>query len=144
MSLTITQARDDALAVVKAAHDANPPYDTMVLVWTDTASDGPPKGGGDWARVMFRHVESAQISLSGESSKRIFERVGTLTLQGFFAGADGQSVSDVWAQIMLDALEGLRSPGGIIFRNVRPIEIGSDGDWYNTNVLADFEYSQIK
>lgn len=144
MSLTIATARDDALAVVKAAHDSNPPFNTTLLIWTDTPSDGPPKPGTDYVRVLFRHVESTQISMADATSKRIFERVGLLTLQGFFAGADGQSVSDAWAQVMLDSLEGLRSTGGIIFRNVRPVEIGNDGDWYNMNVLAEFEWDRSK
>ena len=144
MSLTIATARDDALAVVKAAHDGDPTFNTLKLIWTDSPDDGPPKDGVSYARILFRHVESEQISMADATSKRIFERIGLLTLQGFFAGANGQSVSDEWAQAMLDSLEGLRSPGGIMFRNVRPVEIGNDGDWFNMNVLADFEWDRSK
>lgn len=142
-TLTITDARDEALAIIKAAMDGTAPYDAYEVIYTDSADD-VPKDAASWMRVMFRHTDGEQASLTDDSARHRWERRGLLSLQGFHPTADGQNISDAWLQLMLDSLEGVVSPGGIIFRNVSPREIGQNGDWYQSNVIAEFEYDQIK
>lgn len=70
----------------------------------------------------------------------------------------GDMVVDIWtapvsfsepayilAQCVSDAFEGIRTRNDIWFRNVRIREIGSSRKvWFQTNVLADFEYTEVK
>jgi hypothetical protein len=57
----------------------------------------------------------------------------------------GGSLSDDLATIAKNAFEGVTtSPGRVIFRDVRSQEIGQEGQWFQTNVLADFEYDEIR
>lgn len=143
MTATLTEARDGALKVVKDAHDNNPPFNQLQIIWTDTAAD-IPKDGKDYVRATFRHAEGEQVALAGDVGNRRFERRGLLTLQAFFVSGQGQLSTDEWGQVMLDSLEGKETPEGIIWRNVAFREFGTDGDWFRADVVAEFEYDQIK
>ena len=55
------------------------------------------------------------------------------------------TLSDQLATIVKDAFEGVAtSPGRVLFRNVRYNEVGQDGQWFQQNVLADFEYDEVR
>ena len=143
VTLTITEARDEAMKIIDDAVTASPTFAGEKIVWSDTADD-VPKDASLWMRPTFRHTGAEQVSLSGGLGTARFERRGLLTVEGYLKGGLGQNEADEWLQLMLDSLEGKRSPGGIIFRNVAPREDGQDGVWWRTVVTAEFEYDQIK
>lgn len=139
MSATFEQARDEMLAVFKAAWDTTGHY----AAYPDRPEE-KPKGADPWARVTVRHAVGEQGSLANHEGRRRWERRGTLFVQIFTPSGEGLSRSDTLAKIVVDALEGKSTPRGVWFRNTRINEVGPDGDWYQVNVLADFIYDEVK
>lgn len=139
-NLTYLQAQDEMLAMVKAAWDTTAYADRMFYegVPFDRPTDQSP-----WAVTYIRHASGAQRTLGG-SSGSLFERLGVTIINIFIPTGKGLSESYPLAKVLSDAFEGKSSPGGIWFRNVRIVEIGSEGDFHQTNFLADFTYTETK
>ena len=93
-----------------------------------------------WNRITVRHVGGGNAGIGG----KLFDRTGLLTVQIFTIYGDGILTSDALAKRVLDTFDGKSSAGGVWFTNGRPNEIGIDGRYFNTNVLFDFEYCEIK
>lgn len=137
MTATTKQARDDILTVVKAAWDTTG-YDMLY----DGLAGSPPKGDNPspWARTTVRHVTGNQATLANHDTVRRYRRTGFVTVQVF---ADLREQDDL-CKTLLDAFEGVCTDHGVWFRNVRMIEVGSDGTLFQCNVIADFVYDEVK
>lgn len=142
MSLTIEQARDAILSRFKTVWDADAESAGLPIVWSDAKGDPPETG--HWARVTVRHVTAGQATLSGETGNRRFRREGIVTAQVFTQFGTGAAKSDRLAKVVMGAFEGYAAPGGVWFRNVRLVEVGQSGNFYQVNVLADFEYDEVR
>jgi hypothetical protein len=139
-TLTVAEARDEILTLFKTAWGTNAP---TVPVFYDDLDETPPESGA-WVKVYVNLITARQASLAGSGGVRRWERFGQLYVQIFTESGLGLSLSDQLVTIVLNALEGATTPGGVWFRNVRPNEIGRDGKWWQVNVTADFVYDQIK
>lgn len=145
MSLTRTEAIDE---ICKMATDAW--VTTLIQEATRFKYENvgttviPPIGQQPWARLTLRHSVSGQTSLSDERGRRRFTRHGVLTVQVFEPIGQGLVGSTDLPKTINDVFEGKSSPGGIIFRNVAVNEIGESGDFFQTNVVASFEYDEVK
>ncbi len=92
----------------------------------------------------MRHNVMDQRTL-GNTGNRRFRRFGVITVQIFTLSNQGLATADVFAKIALDAFEGQSTaPTEIHFRNAMINEVGEDGPWFQTNVLVDFDYDEIK
>lgn len=141
--VNITQARDEILAKFLAAWIANETSAALPVIYGDVVGEVP--ASGSWARVTVRHNIGGAATLGGEVGNRRFRHEGIVTVQVFTEHGNGQVDSDVLATVAMDAFEGeVTSPGRVIFRNVRINEVGLDGQWFQVNVLAEFEYDVIK
>lgn len=142
MSATITQARDDMNKIVLDAWVAagrsanNVRYDDLNSV--------KPSNTTAWIRIAVRHATGGQASLSGDGGARRYRRTGFLFVQLFTEIGKGLSESDVLTKVLQDALDGKYTPNGVWFRRVRVNEIGPADGQYQVNVVADFEYDEIK
>ena len=143
MSLTRNEAIDEICAIFKAAWDATG-YGERVKYDNISKKSLPPDGEIPWARVTLRHATSAQASLAGEVGTRRFRRTGVLTVQVFEPIGSGLSGTTDLPKIVQESYEGVVSTGGVWFRNVRINEVGPDGDFFQTNVVIDFEYDEIR
>lgn len=141
MSLTITQARDEMLSMVKAAIDASS-YAGMTIIWDDDSAPAPKADDEPYMRVKVNHLWGGQTSLGKPKSR--FERNGVIRCKVCTKKGSGMSVSDEIVQIVLDAFEGQSSPGGVWFRNASPQEGGEDGIWSQTDVVIEFKYTEQK
>ena len=142
MSATPTQARDEILSKFHEAWDADETSATVPVLYWDIDQEVP--GSGAWVRITVRHATGGQATLSNEVGARRFRYTGTVFVQIFTPHADGMVISDDLAAIAMRAFEGeVTSPGRVIFRQVRLNEAGHDGQWFQSNVLADFEYDYI-
>jgi len=103
-----------------------------------------PSGQTPWARVVLRHTDSDQASLSGANGTQRWERTGLLTVQIFTPPGKGLAESTDLPTIIQNAYEGQTTASGAWFRDVAVNEVGPDGDFYQTNVVAIFEYDEIK
>lgn len=138
---TIEQARDEIHALFHAAWDAT----QKTVIYDDIKGEIPktndPAGNPDaWARITVQHATSNQATLANHLGKRRFTRNGLVTVQIFTPLGTGLLVADQLYQIALDTFQGKVTPGNIWFRNARLQEIGAEGEWFQGNVSADFEY----
>lgn len=133
MSLTVEQARDEMTALFATA------WSPRAVVW-DGVAGKPPNTRAPWARFTIRHADGGSAAIGN----RRFRREGTIFIQLYAPVGDGLSALDPLTKIAMDAYEGQSTAGGAWFRDVRSREIGPDGDWYQVNVLVDFEYHEIK
>lgn len=154
MSLTITQARDSMLGLFRSAWLAAQVSVDVPVFWGTDAKVGTkginsekveaPIADAPWARVTLQHAAAFQASLADQSNKKIFSRNGVLTVQIFTPKGKGLTQSDSLVKVVQDAFEGKATVDGVWFRNVRANEIGLDGEWHQTNVLAEFTYDEVK
>ncbi len=138
MNLTFAQANDDILALLKAAWDP-----TGHEMFYDDIRDQRETDQTPWAQVVVRHAAGQQDTLGGIGN-RSFLRLGVVIVTINTPSGSGLSTAYALAKVVADAYEGVSSPNGVWFRNVRINELGRDGTFYRTNVLIDFEYSEMK
>lgn len=139
MTATYAQARDDILTMVKTVWDTT----GLTMVYDDVAGE-PPAGATSWARSTIRHNEGRQTTLADAEGKKRFERTGLLIVQIFTPSGEGLSSADDLAKVISDAFEGQTSPRGVWFKNVRVNEVGPSGNWYQVNVVVEFQYDEVK
>lgn len=138
MNLTFAQANDDILALLKAAWDP-----TGHEMFYDDIREQRETDQTPWAQVVVRHAAGQQDTLGGVGN-RGFLRLGVVIVTINTPSGSGLSTAYALAKVVADAYEGVSSPNGVWFRNVRINELGRDGTFYRTNVLIDFEYSEMK
>ena len=144
---SFTDARDTILSTFTTAWNAITPT-VPPLLYEDSKQEVPDTQVS-WARIQVRHNVFTQETIGGRLSTggggRRFRRFGLVTVQIFTKAGDGLRTSDSLAKVALDAFEGVDAGADTIeFRNVRLNEIGRDGEWFQVNVLAEFEYDEIK
>lgn len=144
MTATFEQAYDDTLDIFKAAWDTTGFVVDYENVAPEDGVDIPPKTPTPWARASLRHATGGQTSLSGGLGKRTYTRTGVFIVQIFVPLGENLSEAQQLAKVVVDAFDGKASPRAVWYRNVRVNEIGSDGDWFQVNVLVDFTYDEIK
>lgn len=139
MSLTYAEARDEIFAVFKTAWDTTGYPAHYQDVRKRRSRDEEP-----WAVVTLNHSSGFQATLSGASGSRTFARLGFVTVQIFTPSGKGLQESYDLCKVVSDAFEGVSTPGGVWFRNVRLNEVGRDGEFHQLNVIAEFRYDEIK
>lgn len=149
--ITFEQARDLVSARFLEQFNADVPGlldivsddELPTIFWDNVDPKSKPPQDGPWFRFSVRHIDGSQSSL-GEVGSRRFNRIGLVTVQIFIpAGARGLTQADKLGKMAVDAFEG-KDVSGIWFRNVRLIEVGPSGPWFQYNVLANFTYDQTK
>lgn len=141
--MTGEEAIDHILGLLLAAWNTTA-YTNRIKYDNVATQSLPPSGNTPWARATLRHTDSGQASLANAGGRRKFRRTGVLTVGVFVPQGTGFSKSTALATIVRDAYEGVSGPSGLWFRNVRINEIGPDGAWFLTNVVANFEYDDVK
>lgn len=155
--LTYEEARDYILDKFKAAWDAPAVKSLMQsggygnvtpeVEYQNVKQDKNPLSSGNkpWARAVVRHATGEQRSM-GSPGNRIFTRRGVVTIQIFVpVGKQGLVLADRLGKVAADAFEGEEtSTGNVWFRNTTYREVGVDGNWFQVNALAEFEYDAVK
>ena len=137
MSLTYQQARDEITSLIHTPWaQAHPTY---VMLFDDRPG-AKPDGNTPWARLTIRHNDGQNAALGN----KLFGRQGLVTVQIFTPQGEGLLTADILAKLVSDALEGKSTVGGVWFRNVRMREVGGDGSFYQVNVIAEFDYNEVK
>ena len=139
---SLTAARNAILIHFKTAWDAQTPPIPPVIY--DDVAQEPPADGSVWVRVSVKHSANGQQTLGAQGNRR-FGRIGIVVVQVFTPYGGGLTANDIFAKVAVDAFEGKSTaPDAVTFSNVRSNEIGQSGDWFQTNVIAEFEYDEIK
>jgi len=139
MSLTYQQARDEIFDLFKAAWDTTGYPAHYEEVKKQRSQNEEP-----WSVVTLNHASGFQATLSGADGSRTFARLGFLTVQIFTPNGKGLQDAYDLAKVVSDAFEGISTPGGVWFRNVRLNEVGRDGEFFQLNVIVEFRYDEVK
>lgn len=142
---TIAEARDEILTYFTTAWNT---LGTPPLLFYDDKHLDPPDDA-PYARIQVEHNTFGQQTLGGKISAggggRRFNRSGLVTVQVFTPSGDGLTSSDTLVDFVLDTLEGEETGSDRIeFRDVRANEVGQDGPWHQTNIIAEFHYGRVK
>lgn len=147
MTATLEQARDDLLGMVQTFWDGEATAPAKLLFEEKGGSRPIERDANNnvlpWARANVRHSYGFQSALSNSGGRHRYTELGMLTIELWFPAGKGHREMDPFAQLLVNDLRGTRTENGVILRNVRPMEMGQDGIWFRTNVLADFEYDQV-
>ena len=163
---TFNEANDEILTVFRDA------WQPRAAVYENVDGSKPTDVTSTWARAIVRHFTGNQDSLIGglvrgnpptvttvalgvtakqvdpinpkEKNVRRYRHGGLFTAQIFVPIGKGLMEGYELAKLVSDAFEGTDTPSDVWFRNVRLREIGPDGEWFQINVLADFEYTEVK
>lgn len=144
---TFVTARNEILDLFKAAWTSLSPAQnggTVVPVDYGVMPFVPPKTT-PYARVTIKHTDGGQRCFGATGARR-FTRYGIVSIQVFTPTSKqtGFSQGENLAIIGRDAFEGIGTASGIWFRNVRIKEIDPAEGWYQQNVIAEFEYDELK
>lgn len=135
--MTFEEARDEMFATFLNAWKGK----GFPVVWTDVPAD-VPSSETVWARVVLRHANGGQGSLSGDTGVKRWRREGTLFVQVFSPIGDGSSAGYNAAQTVVHAFQAARDC--VWYRNIRMNEIGANGAFEQINVLVDFTYDEVR
>ena len=142
----MAQAKDEIAGAFRDAWLADPLSAELPVLYLDVA-DGAPTSGA-WARLTVRHSLVGQATLAGDSGTRHYRDTGFVIVQLFAERHDpagAETTLDALVTIAKNAFRGLTtSPGRVAFHRVRVNEVGVSGVWLQTNVLADFEYDEVR
>ena len=146
MATTYRGAKDEMLGALKSRWDADTPAvygGSIPTIFWDGVPPAKPDPTASWAFPTIRHAAGSQVSLSDPSGLRRFEKNGIITVSVFSPIVKGFPLGETLAEIAKKAFEGRSTPGGVWFKNVRIVEVGPDGPWYQWNVLAEFRYDEL-
>jgi hypothetical protein len=141
---TRTEARDDLYALVTEAWGTRGPIDYEDKPRSSNDEPIPPKDAVPWLRCKFTNTFSRARSIGNIDGVRRYERTGIFQVQVNDPLGTSLIQPEESARIVTNALEGVPTPHGLILRNVRAIENGSDGHWYVTEVIADVSYDEVR
>ena len=97
----------------------------------------------EWCRLTVRHSLASQETL-GINGNRKFDRAGRVIIQIFVKLGAATTRLDELSTKVIEIFEG-KTIGGILFTAVTVREIGEDNQkWFNVNVEAPFNYTEIK
>jgi len=141
MSLTLAQARDEISNALKATVDAynasNPDVD---IFWEDV--EKAEKGARDaHLRAFIKFTDGDQMTLGSVGSRR-FMRAGVVIVQVMTPFGDGFTLADTLGTVARNAFEGVSTPNGVWFRRTAVKSVGKTGGFQQTNVTANFEFTE--
>lgn len=115
----------------------------LEAVYDDVGGEPAFAEDASWARVRLQHTGGGQNSLSGADSTRVWIRNGILTIQVFAPRGDGGLRCQELSQLVVDTYQAAKT--AVIFRNVRMVEVpDTKGLWKQSNVIAEFEYTDVR
>ncbi len=151
MTATVKTARNEIYARFNTEWLADGLTAAIPVLWGNVKGD-PPVGvdsdgfGLPWARVTVQHAVGGQRTLGGDA-KSLFGRDGFVTVQLFGPvglGFDDNSLMDDMIEVALRAFDAQVTPSNIWFRNGTPTEVGVSEAWFQTNVVVEFTYDQLR
>lgn len=144
MTLTLAQARDAVISLVDAAWKADATTLSFPMLYDDVKGDNPGENASTTQATAFgRTTLRTLTSPQSTQGRRRFLTTAALTVQIFTPFGDGHTLGDPMAKVVLDALRGhVGSTGGFWLSDIAANEIGQDGPWFQTNVVATARYQE--
>lgn len=136
------EAADDLFTLITQVWQANTPAGTPL--YYDNQDEKRPANPALFGRTVLRHFGSSRetVGNAGENSA-LFRRRGSVYVQIFVPQGSGTSVARAVAEAMIEAFEDADSTLGVRLTNSDINELGSDGTYWQINVVSDFSYDRI-
>lgn len=134
-----TDARDRMLTPLKAVVVAQ----SLYAIYDDTGKTVPKNVTTKWARISVRHRNGTRASLGRADGKGKHTQSGLIFVEIFTPREDGLVNSDVISAAFAEDFRN-SADGDIWYADVSEVEVGEDGNWFRTDVIAEFEYDLIQ
>lgn len=153
MSTTPQLARKSILALIAAGWAAKAPAIVGGATSPELRYQGDERGalpgsGKFWARASTQLATTRQSAFVMDNSPSPvgFTTAGIVAVQVFAPMTERGSYAK--GELLAEALQCMfmatETATGVWFRNPRINELVDDGTWYRWNVLADFQFNQVK
>lgn len=147
MTATRAEARDAMIRRFIEVWTADPVSQDILVALPDKEFTPPTSTKTPYGRVIITHNPGVggESGLTGGTGTRRYLRTGVILVELFTPKGDGLALADQLVAIVARCFEGVDLvPSGVWFRGVRHTEVESDGAWAQTNVLATFEYDEVR
>lgn len=147
MTTRYSNAVDEIFDVVNVAWNAGAAaivgY-TPEIRWQGIEEDGLPDSSEFWARISQQTVDRKQTTFAVSTLR--YTVTGLLFVQLFGPKSDVSSMEKLrtLAEMICNALDGVKTDGGVIFRNTRPQELLDDEGFKRINVVSEYEFDEVK
>jgi len=135
--MTLQEARDAMLGVFKTYWDTT----GFTALYPDVPG-AVPTTDVVWARATIKHALRRQSSLTGGLGQIKYENQGILIIQVFAPIGEGSKRAYQYGMNVVHAYEDARLD--VWFRNVHLNEVGNSGAFEQVNVVADFNYDEVR
>lgn len=135
-----TDARDRILTPLKAVVDAQ---SGLEAIYDDTAKKVPTDGTITWVRISVKHRNGSRASLGRKDGKGKHTQSGFVFVEIYTPRENGLVDNDVLSAAFADDFRS-GPDGDIWYKDVAEMEMGEDGNWFRTDVIAEFEYTLIQ
>lgn len=153
MTLTPQEARKEMLARVNECWQAN--AGAIVgyvpeIRWQGIEEGDLPGADKFWMRAGTTNVTTRQsghmMPDAPNGSPVVYDTYGFITLQIFapMKGREGWSKGELLSELGQRMFMASETGGGVWFRNPRIRDLNNDGTFYRWNVIADYQFSQVK
>lgn len=153
MTLTPQQARKEMFAKVSECWNAHA-EDIVGYVpeirWQGIEEPELPGADKFWMRAGTTNVTTRQSGhMSPDApggSPVVYDNFGFITLQIFapMKGRESWSKGELLSELGQRMFMASETGGGVWFRNPRIRNLNHDGTFYRWNVIADYQFSQVK
>jgi hypothetical protein len=137
------------MALVKSAVEAST-FPTMAIFWPNVQADipqltvSPTDAPPPWAQVRWQHNNSVKQGIGQVDGKSRYENQGVLTIELYLVGGRGLLQNAELTTHICNAFRGVRGPSGILYKFVKPNDIGVVALWFRTDVVVEFYYDEFK
>lgn len=152
MTATPQQARKEIFARIQTCWDAG----AAAIVGTvpemryqGVEEKGLPGAANFWARASTQLATTRQRGhqqLDDGGTIPFYETDGALFVQIYapMKAPSSYAKGELLAALAQRMFMGATTASGVWFRNPRINELPNDGTWYRWNVIADYQFSQVK
>ena len=117
--------------------------------WQGEEKPGKPDKDKYWIRSSTQLVTTRQAGHreppAPGQSLAFFDTFGVVFVQVFAPMKTGAyAKGELLGELLQNAFMATETPSGVWFRNPRINELENDGTWYRWNVIADFQFNQVR
>jgi hypothetical protein len=147
VAATLITATDDAYGIVHTAWNANVGAIAgsgghPLVNWLIDGDGIPDAPGKCWARVKVLNQDGNAQSIGGKryvNSGNVFVNI-FVPIEGYDYGTVAQQLAQAIASAFKASADG---PSEVEYMQVRAVDVGYDGPWFQVDVRARFQYDDF-
>lgn len=116
---------------------------SLYVIYDDTAKAVPTDGSISWVRINVKHRNGSRASLGRADGGSKHTQAGFVFIEIYTPRENGLTDSDIYSAAFAESLRNF-SDGDIWIKDVSEIEMGEDGNWFRSDIVAEFSYDLIQ